>query len=119
QKASFSYLHRVFLLLLDSDTAGETGVIRYSTGSSLSRGAISSNRSTNPQSIETIRKRIVLPSLILSAVRTAFATKASRQAAHSVADPRASSKNFALACPRRLPLPSAVLSRAERLARSS
>src|SRR6202008_773210 len=48
-----------------------------------------------------------------------LAAEASRQAAHSMAEPRASSKNLARWRPCRLPLPSAVFRSADRLARSS
>jgi len=47
-----------------------------------------------------------------------LATSASNAAAHSVADPRASSKNFDLICLCLFPLPSAVLKRIESDARS-
>jgi hypothetical protein len=70
-------------------------------------------------SIEAIRGSISLPSWTSSFVQIPFATSASKQAAHSVTEPRASSKNFARVCRRRRPLPSAVLSNDERLARSS
>jgi hypothetical protein len=54
-----------------------------------------------------------------SIVASFRATSASRHAAHSTVEPRASSKNLARCFPWRLPLPSAVLSSEERLARSS
>jgi len=62
---------------------------------------------------------MAFPSSTRSSVVTPFATKASRQAAHSIADPRASSKNFARTWRCRLPLPSAVFSSEDKLARSN
>jgi len=51
-----------------------------------------------------------------SAVQTRLATIASRQPAHSVAEPRASSKNLARAGPLSLPVPFRVLNSEDRLA---
>src|SRR5213596_1684973 len=64
-------------------------------------------------------KEQLLAFVDLSPLQTAFATSASKHAAHSVAEPRASSKNFARVRRWRRPFPSAVFSKAERLARLS
>ena len=76
-------------------------------------------RSINRLNIATTRASICLPGPIRSAETNPLATAASRQAAHSNAEPRASSKNLARWRPCRLPFPSAVLRSMERLARSS
>ena len=52
------------------------------------------NRSTSLDSIETTRNRSDLPCSTRGLSHAPLATSASRHAAHSVADPRASSKNF-------------------------
>src|SRR5271165_2919334 len=55
-----------------------------------------SKRSTSRVSIATMRWSISLPGRTRSFETKRFATEASRQAAHSMAEPRASSKNLAL-----------------------
>src|SRR5215472_16670378 len=55
-----------------------------------------SKRTISLVSIATIRTNISLPDWIRSKKTNPLATEASRQAAHSIAEPRASSKNFAL-----------------------
>src|SRR6516162_10183144 len=77
-----------------------------------------SNRSTNRVSIAVIRASISFPGRTLCLGTRRLATEASRQAAHSMTEPRASSKNFARWGPLRFPFPSAVLSKAESDARS-
>jgi hypothetical protein len=76
-------------------------------------------RSIKRLNIATTRASICLPGETRSTETNPLATAASRQAAHSKAEPRASSKNLARWRPCRLPFPSAVLRRTERLARSS
>src|SRR5262249_7981911 len=59
--------------------------------------AVASNLATSFESIETMRSRMSFPDWIRSRGHACFATSASRHAAHSVAEPRASSKNLARA----------------------
>jgi hypothetical protein len=61
-------------------------------------------------SIATMRTNLCLPACMRSKEANPLATDASGQAAHSMAEPRASSKNLARWRPCRLPLPSAVFS---------
>ena len=65
-----------------------------------------------------IRCNICLPSRTRSGVQTCLTTRASRHPAHSLVDPRASSKNLARVRICRLPLPSAMFSNTDRLASS-
>jgi len=90
---------------------------RYSTSSSFKRCS-SEYLWINFVSIPTMRANICLPSMRRSGVETRLTTNASRQAAHSVAEPRASSKNLARVARCLLPFPSAVLNSEDRLARS-
>jgi len=76
------------------------------------------NRIINLVNMDTIRCNNSLPSSIRSSVQTFFATRASKQDAHSAADPLASSKNRARSFDCLFPLPSAVLKSADRLAQS-
>jgi hypothetical protein len=68
----------------------------YEEGEPPSRTRISSvsKRSTSRVSIATMRASISLPGRTRSFETKRFATEASRQAAHSMAEPRASSKNL-------------------------
>ena len=68
-----------------------------------------SRRSTSLQSIETTRRRIVLPVRATVASNLRRATSPSRQAAHSSAEPIAMSRNRGRSIGDRFPLPSAML----------
>ena len=69
--------------------------------------------------MEKTRRSISLPSSTRCFGQTPLAAKASRHAALSEVDPRASSKNLARVCCCRFPLPSAMFSSTDRLARSN
>ena len=59
---------------------------------------VRSNRSISFVSMEATRSSICLPGWMRSTRHTRLATRASKQAALSLADPRASSKNLARVC---------------------
>src|SRR5262249_43690201 len=87
--------------------------------SSRTRNSSGSKRSTKRVNIATIRANSSLPGQIRSLFVIRLATEASKHAAHSKAEPRASSKYLALWGPWRFPFPSAVLSRTDMDALSS
>jgi hypothetical protein len=87
--------------------------------SSRTRNSSGSKRSTKRVKIATIRANSSLPGQIRSLFVIRLATEASKHAAHSKAEPRASSKYLALWGPWRFPFPSAVLSRTDMDALSS
>src|SRR2546427_6313827 len=111
------YLFLCLLLFFAFSVFGVS--IRYTTASSWNLPASWSNRSTSPLIMHTICNSTAFPLTPLSGASMPLATSTSRHPAHSVAAPRASSKNFARIWRWRFPLPSAVFNTAEILARSS